>query len=85
MARNNQKGNDSRSPWGEAGLALSLPSLMAAGPFAGFLIAYGINRWLDLQPPWSKRITIFFILVGMLAGARETIRLIKKIAARSDD
>jgi F0F1-type ATP synthase assembly protein I len=71
-----EPGPKNPSPWGQAGLALMIPSLMVAGPLAGFLIAWLIGRWTGWQSRW---ITVGLVLLGMVAGVRETIKVIRRI------
>lgn len=64
------------SPWQQAGLALSIPSLLAAGPLAGWLIGWLIQRWTG----WGNWVVVVFVFVGLAAGIRESIRVIQKLS-----
>ena len=65
----------SDSQWGKAGLALLIPSLMAAGPAAGLLIGWLIRRWTG----WGSWVTIVFLFLGLVAGVREVIQVIRRL------
>lgn len=67
------------SGWRQAGLALTVPWLMLSGPITGFLLALGIIWFFKLSEPWDGRIKIIMVLVGTIAGVRESIRLLKRI------
>ena len=66
--------------WRQAGLALSIPTLMVSGPLVGYFLGYGLVAWLDIGDPWGKVIKVVGLILGVVAGARETIRLIRKIS-----
>ena len=66
--------------WRQAGLALSIPMLMVSGPLVGYFLGYGLVAWLDIGDPWGKVIKVVGLILGVVAGARETIRLIRKIS-----
>lgn len=70
------------NPWRQASLALTLPMLMVSGPIVGYFMGYGLAYWLDLGDRWASIVKIVGVVLGMIAGVRETIRVIKKI---SDD
>ena len=65
------------NPWAQMGLAMMIPSIMVAGPVVGFLIAWFIGRWTGWHARWF---TALLVLLGMMAGVRETIRIIRKIS-----
>jgi F0F1-type ATP synthase assembly protein I len=62
------------------GLALAIPGMMLAAPIVSCLI----GAWLDRKFGTGSKLTIIFLVVGLLAGGRETFRLIKKINAEQD-
>lgn len=70
------------NPWRQASFALTLPMLMVSGPIVGFLMGYGLAKWLDLGDRWAWTFKIAGVTLGAIASARETIRAIKKM---SDD
>ena len=76
--------SSSYNPWRQAGLALTIPTMMAAGPFVGYFLGYLLDRWLGFPVPWDRWVKIIGALVGLIAGMRETIKLIKKIAAETE-
>jgi type IV secretory pathway VirB2 component (pilin) len=69
------------NPWQAAGLALSIPMLMVSGPIAGYLIGLGIVWATGLNDPWARRVKYICLIVGVLAGARETIKLIRRLSS----
>ena len=69
--------------WRQASLALSVPTVMAAGPLLGILVGWALVRWLDPPPPWDWRLKAVALLICTLAGLRETIKLIKRISSHS--
>jgi F0F1-type ATP synthase assembly protein I len=72
-----QRPGDDEGPtaWGKAGQALLIPSLMAAGPLAGLLIGWTLRRWTG----WGNWIVVVFVLLGVVAGIRETVKIIRKL------
>jgi len=61
--------------FGRAGMAMTIPTVMAAGPLAGWLVGHGIR----LGTGWGRWVEILFFFLGLIAGARETIRIIRKL------
>ena len=58
----------------QAGVFMSIPMLLAAGPMVG----YFLGRFLDEKwsiAPWGL---VSGLLIGLLAAVRETIRLIRR-------
>ena len=72
-----------QSQWRQASLAMALPMLMVSGPIVGFLLGLGLEKWLDLQPPWGGIARVVGVFLGIAAGLRETIRIIKRISSGS--
>ncbi|MCE5230950.1 AtpZ/AtpI family protein [bacterium] len=62
--------------YAKAGLAMMIPMLMAAGPIAGLLVGWALQRWLG----WGKWILWVMLVLGLIAGARETINVIKRLS-----
>lgn len=60
----------------KAGLAMSIPSLMVAGPFVGYFIGVGLQRFFGL----GRGIVIVMTIAGLVAGIREAIRIIRRIS-----
>lgn len=62
------------------GLAMSIPTLLLAGPATGFLLAYLAIRVLHLEGDAAKWTQVGLVLLGMAAGGRETYKLIRRIS-----
>lgn len=60
----------------QLGLAMGIPMLMLAGPLTGFCMAWAMRRWLG----WPEWVTYVMVLLGFVAGIRETIRVIQRIS-----
>lgn len=71
------------NPWQQASLALSLPMMMLAGPIVGYFLAVGLVHWFEIGPPWAGRTKIIGVLLGTLAGLRETVNVIRKLTKGS--
>lgn len=61
---------------GDAGLGLMIPMMMLAGPLAG----YGLGWLLQQLFRWGQWIIIVMVLLGVVAGMRESIVIMKKIS-----
>lgn len=70
-----------RSSFGTAALALTIPGIMLAAPIVSCLIGV----WLDRKFHTGQKLTIAFLVIGLLAGGRETYLLIKKINREQDE
>ncbi len=55
------------------GILTTIPMLLAAGP----LVAFFIGRWID-QRLGSAWVMPVLVILGLIAGIRETYRVIKK-------
>lgn len=62
-------------PLRTAGLAMAIPGLLAAGPFAGLLLGWLVQKGTG----WGDWIVFVFVGLGLIAGIRETIKVIKKL------
>lgn len=82
MARKPADSSSDRQ-WRQASLALSLPMMMLAGPIVGYFLAVGLIQWLDIGPDWAGRTKIIGVLLGTMAGIRETINVIRKLTKDS--
>lgn len=69
---------DKKEPSGytQAGLAMMIPTIMVAGPFAGLLLGWLLQRWLGL----GSWIVGVMLLLGLIAGLRETIKIIRRLS-----
>jgi len=59
-----------------AGLAMMIPGLMVAGP----LVGYGVGWFIRRMTGWGDWIEILMTVMGLVAGIREVIRVIRKIS-----
>jgi ATP synthase protein I len=57
------------------GLAMTIPTTLAATIIVGTAIGYYLDKWLGTGP-W---LLLLFLFLGIGAGIRETIRLIRKL------
>lgn len=64
------------STWGQTGMAMMIPSLMVAGPLVGYAVGYLIRRGTG----WGRWVEILMALMGLAAGIRESILIIRKIS-----
>ena len=58
-----------------AGVALAIPAILAASPLVGFYL----GRWIGGLFDKSQVGGVVGLILGFAAGARETIRLIRRI------
>ena len=65
----------SRSDWADAGLAMTIPFLMACGPLVGYALGWLIRR----ATGWGHWVEAVMALIGLAAGIREAIRVIRKL------
>lgn len=68
----------------EMHLALSIPSLMVAGPIMGLGIAYGVIKWFHLGESGSNAALLIGLLVGLATAAREVYRIIRRISTAAE-
>jgi len=70
-----KKGKDDRYVWArQAGLLATVPFLLAAPPIIGLLI----GRFLDNRFNTTPILTIVFLALGFIAGAREVASVLRK-------
>jgi len=81
MAENEPESKE-RNPWAQAGLAMAIPSLLMAGPITGYLLGLGIIRVFELSDPWATRTKYICLILGLMAGIRETYKIIRKITSQ---
>lgn len=67
------------NPWRQAGLLATIPFILALAPIVGFVI----GNWLDSKLHTAPWLGIVLLVLGFVAGVRETI-LIIKLAQRED-
>ena len=73
---NRKRNTTSDAQMRQIGLAMSIPMLLAAGPLVGFGLGWLVRRWTG----WGVWVTVVFLLLGMVAGIRETIKVIRKVS-----
>lgn len=74
---NQEPGKDKQpGAYTQIGIAMSIPMLLASGPLVGFGLAWLIRRWTG----WGAWVTWVMIVLGMVAGIRETIKAIRKLS-----
>jgi F0F1-type ATP synthase assembly protein I len=65
-----------QSAYAQAGMAMLIPSLMVAGPLVGYAVGYFIRRGTG----WGRWVEIVMALLGLAAGIRESVIVIRKIS-----
>lgn len=56
-------------------LGVTIPTTFAASVVVGVVIGYGLDRWLGTGP-W---LTLVFLGLGLIAGVREILSVLKKL------
>jgi F0F1-type ATP synthase assembly protein I len=69
----NEKKNDRYWAMRQVGLLTTIPVLLAVSPLIGFFM----GRFLDGKLSTDPIFTIVFLILGFIAGARQTARVIK--------
>ncbi len=59
--------------WRQVGLLSSIPFILALAPIIGFVIGQLLDRHFRTRP-W---LSIVLLLLGFVAGVRETIKIVK--------
>ena len=67
------------NPWRQAGLLATIPFILALAPIVGFVI----GNWLDAKFRTKPWLGVVMLVLGFVAGIRETIQIIK-LAQRED-
>ncbi|MFH0984722.1 MAG: hypothetical protein V1882_04225 [Candidatus Omnitrophota bacterium] len=62
------------------GLALTLPTVLLSGPFAGYLI----SRWLIVKWGWAPGTTLVLVLLGLVGSAVQTVRVLRLLYKGSE-
>lgn len=65
----------------EAGLAMSIPTLMVSGPIVGLAFGWILVRVFAPVPPWNRVLMVAGLLLGAVSGLRESYKVLKKIGA----
>lgn len=68
----------------EVYLALSIPSVLLAGPLVGLILGYGATRLLHLSPEAGRLALLFGLILGLATAAREVIRIVRRISKAAD-
>ncbi len=58
----------------QLGLLTTIPMILAAAPLVGFYLGHWLDRWLGTEP-W---ITYGMLAIGLVAGIRETVLILRK-------
>lgn len=69
--------NDDEGDYTSAGMAMQIPSLLLAGPLVGLGIAWLVKRLTGYESMW---LTVLLVMIGLVAGAHEVIKVIKRIS-----
>lgn len=75
------KRDERRSYLRQSGLLGTIPFLLAVPPIAGLLI----GRFLDNKFNTDPILTIVLLILGFVAGAKETVSVVRKANATDDD
>jgi ATP synthase protein I len=62
------------------GLLLAIPALLIVSPLVGFFAGSAVDRWLR-STPWF---TLIGLVLGFVAGARETYLIYRRYQAEAD-
>jgi uncharacterized BrkB/YihY/UPF0761 family membrane protein len=62
------------------GLALTLPTVLLSGPFAGYLI----SQWLIGKWNWPPETTLGLVLLGFAGSAIQTVRILRLLYRSSE-
>lgn len=66
--------NQKRKEYRQWGLLSTIGIVLAASTFVGLAIGYYLDKWLDTKPVFI----IIWTLLGVIAGFREMLSIIKK-------
>ena len=67
--------NDSLEGLRQFGIVSTLPFVLVAGPLLGFFV----GKWVDNRWDTAPYGMIILLILGFVASARETIRMIKSV------
>ncbi len=79
MTREPRKG-ESDTGWRGAGLALAIPTMLAACVLVGVVLGKLADSWLGTSP----LLVLLGLALGLAAGVRETILILRKMNSRRD-
>ena len=68
-----QKDPKKVTAWRQIGLLSSIPFILALAPIVGFLLGKFLDQKLRTQP-W---LSLILLVLGFVAGVRETIKIVK--------
>lgn len=74
-----EKRPDKVNLWRQAGLLSTIPFILALAPIVGFVI----GNYLDSKFRTAPWLSIILLVLGFVAGVRETIKIIQ-LAQRED-
>jgi F0F1-type ATP synthase assembly protein I len=64
----------------QAGLLTTIPFLLLASPLVGYGLGWLLDRWLH-----TVFLTWVFLALGMVAGVREVVRILRKVQESEND
>jgi F0F1-type ATP synthase assembly protein I len=64
-----------------AGLLLAIPALLIVSPIVGFFVGAAVDRWLKSSPI----VALIGLLLGFVAGGRETYRIYRRYQAEEEE
>lgn len=64
----------------QIGLAFAIPGMLLAGPIVGYGLGWLVDNYLG-APEWVRPIGL---LLGFVAGIRETVLALKKLTAEQE-
>jgi len=62
------------------GMLLAIPALLIVSPLVGFFVGGAVDRWLHTSP-WF---TLIGLVLGFVAGARETYLIYRRYQEEAD-
>ncbi len=60
----------------QLGIAVTIPMTLLAGPLVGWFIGSWLDKWFGTKP-W---LLVILLVLGTVAGVRQTIHMIKEIS-----
>lgn len=63
----------------QVGLLTTIPLLLLASPVVGFFLGKLLDRWFH-----TRFLTVVFLGLGLVAGVREVVQILRKASAESD-